>query len=80
MATKNRFIVCTDIRDHFYAAGVIDRGVETWAKEQARQGTIVKIPRRFPLQPEDLGYLPDIKGGRNVLGSIYMVLRDKVDI
>lgn len=77
--TGDHFLVYNFRGEHFYAVQDNEDEVRKWVDECARIGQIIKIPNRFPLSDRDLHYFPNVKSGRNVLSTLYMILREQVN-
>lgn len=81
MSTSDCYIFYTYTKDHFFATGKIKSEINDWLEKLKEANVYIKVPLRFPLQIEDLACTPTIcNGGHNVLGNIYMALREAVSL
>ncbi|KAI6195714.1 hypothetical protein M3Y94_01020400 [Aphelenchoides besseyi] len=75
--TSNKFIVYTFTEDRFYGAGEkMQTALEKWYASRF-QNTSVCIPAGFPIKFTDLNCSPQLWLGHNVLGTLWMCLRQK---
>uniref|UniRef100_A0A183D892 Reverse transcriptase domain-containing protein n=1 Tax=Gongylonema pulchrum TaxID=637853 RepID=A0A183D892_9BILA len=64
--------------DDFYATACNNKYIQDWAKSMQNNKVMIKIPMEFPLTSEAVLSIPKFGLGRNVLGVIYMQLREMV--
>uniref|UniRef100_A0A8R1TJ61 NADAR domain-containing protein n=1 Tax=Onchocerca volvulus TaxID=6282 RepID=A0A8R1TJ61_ONCVO len=62
--------------DDFYASACNHNYIQDWAKSMQSNKVMIKIPMEFPLTNETVLSIPKFGLGRNVLGVIYMQLRE----
>uniref|UniRef100_A0A0N5AMG9 DUF1768 domain-containing protein n=1 Tax=Syphacia muris TaxID=451379 RepID=A0A0N5AMG9_9BILA len=62
--------------DDFYASGCNHKYIQDWARSMKANKVQLKIPMEFPLTSEMVLSIPKFGLGRNVLGVIYMQLRE----
>lgn len=62
--------------DDFYASGCNHKYIQDWARSMKTNKVQLKIPLEFPLTSEMVYSIPKFGLGRNVLGVIYMQLRE----
>ncbi|CAG9529544.1 unnamed protein product [Cercopithifilaria johnstoni] len=62
--------------DDFYASACSHNYIQDWAKSMQNNKVMIKIPMEFPLTNETVLSIPKFGLGRNVLGVIYMQLRE----
>ncbi|KAM3719160.1 Uncharacterized protein ACO02O_11070 [Dirofilaria immitis] len=62
--------------DDFYASACNHNYIQDWAKSMQNNKVMIKIPMEFPLTNETVLSIPKFGLGRNVLGVIYMQLRE----
>lgn len=78
--TGDKMIVQSYVGDDFFGAGAAAKAVKDWAEKMEKNKVSIKIPIGYPLTSETLKHVPVIgKQGRNVLGVIYMILREKMN-
>lgn len=79
MKTGNKYIIYTYVKEHFYATGTPMHEIQDWINMSSRANFYIKLPLRFPVIYQDLQYVPWMpNNGHNVLGLIYMALREAV--
>ncbi|KAI6172465.1 NADAR domain-containing protein [Aphelenchoides besseyi] len=76
MATNDKMICYTYAKDQFYAAGCSMNDFLDWFQRCGNSNFYFKFPVRLPLRCADLACLPNIMDGYNVLGAIYMSIRE----
>ncbi|VDD92454.1 unnamed protein product [Enterobius vermicularis] len=62
--------------DDFYASGCNHKYIQDWARSMKSNKVQLKIPLEFPLTSEMVYSIPKFGLGRNVLGVIYIQLRE----
>ncbi|KAI1712475.1 hypothetical protein DdX_09561 [Ditylenchus destructor] len=78
--TGDKLIVQSYVGDDFFGAGAAAKEIKDWASKMEKNKVSVKVPTDYPLTSETLKHVPVIgKKGRNVLGIIYMILREKMN-
>lgn len=79
MNTRDRYIFYTYTRENFYGTGKTKMEMTPWLESLKKSNVFFKAPLRFPIKKSDLADTPIIPGnGHNVLGIIYMALRESV--
>ncbi|KAL3108476.1 hypothetical protein niasHT_015398 [Heterodera trifolii] len=78
-STADKLIVHSYNGDDFFGAGVPAKYVNDWCGGMEQNKVSLKYPMEFPLTADNVKYVPLIAKGRNVLGAIYMILRDKIN-
>jgi len=78
--TGEKIIAHTFAGDDFFGTGVPFKYVKDWASGMEQNKSSMKIPMSFPLTPESVKSVPVLAKGRNVLGVIYMILREKFNL
>jgi len=53
--------------------------LKNWCSGMEENKASIKIPTAFPLTPEMVKHVPTFGKGRNVLGVIYTILREKIN-
>jgi len=77
--TGDKIIVQSYAGDDFFGAGVPFKYVKDWSDGMANNKVSLKFPISFPLCEEAVKGIPTIGKGRNVLGAIHMILREKLN-
>lgn len=62
--------------DDFYASACNYKYIQDWARSMQNNKVVIKLPLEFPLTGETVLSIPKFGLGRNVLGVIYMQLRE----
>lgn len=78
-STGDKIIVQSFAGDDFYGAGTPAKYVKDWLSGLEKNKVSLKFPMEFPLDQETVKYVPVIGKGKNVLGAIYMILREKIN-
>lgn len=78
-STGEKIIVQSFAGDDFYGAGTPAKYVKDWLSGMEKNKASLKFPMEFPLNGETVKYVPVIGKGKNVLGAIYMILREKIN-
>jgi predicted NAD-dependent protein-ADP-ribosyltransferase YbiA (DUF1768 family) len=77
--TGNKIIAHTYAGDDFFGTGCPIKYVKDWCGGMEKNKVSLKFPMTFPLTPETVKNVPVFAKGRNVLGVIYMLLREKIN-
>jgi len=77
-ATGSQIMVYCFIKDTFFGSGEKMQDLQSWFEGCCTVNVHFKYPRSFPLVFSDLACTPRIGLGYNVLGTIYMALREKL--
>ncbi|KAL3108528.1 hypothetical protein niasHT_015450 [Heterodera trifolii] len=78
-STADKLIVHSYNGDDFFGAGVPAKYVNDWCGGMEQNKVSLKYPMEFPLTADNVKYVPLIAKGKNVLGAIYMILREKTN-
>lgn len=76
--TGENIIVQSYAGDDFFGAGVPFKYCKDWCDGMEKNKATLKFPMTFPLTGDLLKSVPKIAKGRNVLGAIHMILREKL--
>jgi len=77
--TGDSIIVQSYPGEDFFGAGVTFKYCKDWSERMEKNKVTIKFPMNFPLSEEDLKGVPTFGKGRNVLGAIHMILREKIN-
>uniref|UniRef100_A0A914GZZ5 NADAR domain-containing protein n=1 Tax=Globodera rostochiensis TaxID=31243 RepID=A0A914GZZ5_GLORO len=78
-STADKLIVHSYNGDDFFGTGVPAKYVKDWCSGMEQNKVSLKYPMEFPLTGDSVKYVPVIAKGKNVLGAIYMILREKIN-
>uniref|UniRef100_A0A183CH85 DUF1768 domain-containing protein n=1 Tax=Globodera pallida TaxID=36090 RepID=A0A183CH85_GLOPA len=78
-STADKLIVHSYNGDDFFGTGVPAKYVKDWCSGMEQNKVSLKYPMEFPLTGDNVKYVPVIAKGKNVLGAIYMILREKIN-
>uniref|UniRef100_A0A183BWV2 DUF1768 domain-containing protein n=1 Tax=Globodera pallida TaxID=36090 RepID=A0A183BWV2_GLOPA len=78
-STADKLIVHSYSGDDFFGTGVRAKYVKDWCSGMEQNKVSLKYPMEFPLTGDNVKYVPVIAKGKNVLGAIYMILREKIN-
>ncbi|KAI6197557.1 NADAR domain-containing protein [Aphelenchoides besseyi] len=76
MGTNTKMICYTYAKDQFYGTGCLMNSFLDWFQRCGNSNFFFQFPIRLPLRRSDLACLPNIMDGYNVLGAIYMSIRE----
>ncbi|KAH7723167.1 Protein F40F8.11 b [Aphelenchoides avenae] len=77
--TGDKVIVHSYAGDDFFGTGCPIKYVKDWCTGMQKNKVSLKFRMFFPLTPETVKNVPIFAKGRNVLGVIYMILREKIN-
>lgn len=78
-STGNKILVQSFGGDDFYGSGTPAKYVRDWCSGIEKNKGSLKFPMVFPLTEEYVKYIPVIGKGKNVLGVLFMILREKLN-
>uniref|UniRef100_A0A914YQ98 NADAR domain-containing protein n=1 Tax=Panagrolaimus superbus TaxID=310955 RepID=A0A914YQ98_9BILA len=78
LATGDKIICHPFPLDDFFGTGCPVKYVTDWATSMQQKDTKLKFPVSFPLTTTTAKNVPSIAKGRNMLGAIYIALREQI--
>jgi predicted NAD-dependent protein-ADP-ribosyltransferase YbiA (DUF1768 family) len=78
LATGDKIVCHPFPLDDFFGTGCPIKYVKDWAESMQQKDAKLKFPVCFPLTNKIAKSVPSIAKGRNMLGAIYMALREQV--
>uniref|UniRef100_A0AC34R3L1 NADAR domain-containing protein n=1 Tax=Panagrolaimus sp. JU765 TaxID=591449 RepID=A0AC34R3L1_9BILA len=80
LETGEKLIVHSFASDDFFGSGCPVKYIKDWSESMVKSGIILKYPISFPLTIATTKYVPTLAKGRNMLGAIYIALREQIKL